>query len=231
MNARRILLALAAVTMLESIFSTPGWLRTISFAVSAVLACVVTTTRLKTGMDRALAALLGLVLVLLALGFLLHLTPWGLTRRSWSVGWTLVLLGAALLKGERVTLRLSSPRDRSLVGWSVASLVIVVVAFGAARGLSGSERATPLSLSVVSNGAAQVKLSVAGPVDRRDLSLVQIDGENRQTMANVDLSSKKPFEMLIPKPAVRVSIALVDGTGTVQRTVIVDPALAIAPKQ
>jgi hypothetical protein len=86
-------------------------------------------------------------------------------------------------------------------------------------------------LSVVSMSEAQVKLLVAGPVDRRDLSLVRIEGDNRQTVVNVDLSSKKPFEMVMPKPSVRVSIALVDGTGTIQRTVIVDPALATAPKQ
>jgi hypothetical protein len=83
----------------------------------------------------------------------------------------------------------------------------------------------------VSTGAAQVKLLVASPVDRRDLSLVQIDGDARQTIVTIDLSSRKPFEMVMPKPTVRVSIALVDGKGAVQRTVIVDPALATAPKK
>jgi hypothetical protein len=231
MNARRLLLGLALVALFEALFSAPVWLRTISFAVSAVLACVVTTTSLKTVMDRVLASLLGVILILIAVGFLLHLSPWGLTQSSWSAGWAAVLLGAGLLTGKHPTLHFSPPRDRTLVGWSVASLLVVIVAFGAARGMSKSELATPLSLSVVSTGAAEVKLSVAGPVGRRDLSLVRIDGDNRQTMANIDLSSKKPFELVMPKPTVRVSIALVDGTGTIQRTVIVDPALATAPKK
>jgi hypothetical protein len=226
-----MLLSLAAVTMFEAVFQAPVWVRTTSFALSALLGCVATTTSLKTVMDRVLAAAVGVVVVLIALGFALHLTPWGLTQKSWSAGWALVLLSAGFLVGNRPTLQLPRRPDSSLVGWSIASLLIVVAAFGAARSKSGSELATPLSLSVVSSGVDQVKLSVVGPVDRRDLSLVRLDGDNRQTMVSVDLSSKKPFEMVMAKPAVRVSIALVDGSGAVQRTVIIDPALAIAPKQ
>ncbi len=231
MNARRILLGLALVTLFEAIFPAPVWLRTISFALSSVLACVVATTSLKTAMDRVLAALLGVVLILIALGFLLHLSPWGLTQRSWSAGWAITLFGTGLMAGKHPTIHLPRQRDSALVGWSVASLLVVIAAFGVARSVSGSERATPLSLSVVSTSEAQVKLLVAGPADRRDLSLVRIEGDNRQPMVNVDLSSKARFEMVMSKPTVRVSIALVDGTGTIQRTVIVDPALATAPKK
>jgi hypothetical protein len=231
MNARRLLFVFALVALFEALFPMPAWLRTTSFALSAVLAGVVATTSLKTLMDRVLAALLGVVLILIVLGFLLHLSPWGLTQRSWTMGWALILLGTGLLTGHHPTLRLSLRLDRALVGWSLASLLVVLAAFGVALGVSGSERATPLSLSVVSTSAAQVKLLVAGPVDRRDLSLVQIDGDTRQTIVTIDLSSRKPFEMVMPKPTVRVSIALVDGKGAVQRTVIVDPALATAPKK
>jgi hypothetical protein len=229
MNARRILLGLAVVAMFEAVFPFPAWLRTTSFALSAVLGCIVATTSLKTTIDRVLAAVLGVVLILIILGFVLHLSPWGLTQKSWSAGWGLVLVGTVLLQRGNPALRFPRRTDRSLAGWSVASLLVVVVAFGAARSMSGSERVTPLSLSVVSTDEAQVRLSVAGPVDRRDLSLVRIEGDNRQTMTSVDLSSARPFEMVMPKPTARVSIELVDGSGAVQRTVIIDPALATAP--
>jgi hypothetical protein len=230
-NGRRILLGLTLITLFEAIFPAPVWLRTITFVLSSVLAGAVATSSMKSVMDRALAALLGVVLMLIVVGFLLHLSPWGLTQRSWSIGWAVALLVSAVLAEKQPTLHLPRHRDNAFVGWAAASLLVVVAAFGVARSMSGSERATPLSLSVVSMSEAQVKLLVAGPVDRRDLSLVRIEGDNRQTVVNVDLSSKKPFEMVMPKPTIRVSIALVDGTGTIQRTVIVDPALATAPKQ
>jgi hypothetical protein len=231
MNARRILFVFALVALFEALFPAPSWIRTISFAVSSVLACVALTSSLKNLMDRVLAGLLGVVLILIVLGFLLHLSPWGLTQRSWSAGWALALVGAGIIADRPLTLRLPRRGDSALMTWSAASLLVVIAAFGVARSVSGNERATPLSLSVVSTGATQVKLSVAGPVGRRDLSLVRIDGESRQTMTTVDLSSQKPFEMVMPKPVVRISIALVDSTGAVQRTVIVDPELATAPKK
>lgn len=208
-----------------------GWLlQGIAFLVSLVLVCYVATAPLQTALDRVLAGALAAVLALMALGFLLHLSPWGLTRRSWAVAWGLVVLAVAALDDGAQVIRFRRVVDGPLIRWVAASLVVLSAAIGVTWQASASERATPLTLSVVADGANEIKLLVDGPSNRTDLSLVSIDGTARRTMATVDLSSHHHFEVTVPKPTRRVSIELVDGTGVMQRSIIVDPALVDAPK-
>lgn len=229
MTARRVLLGLSLLVFLEAWIIPPTFVQTILFAVSLYLVVAVATEPLKDGMDRLLAGLLIGVMVVLALGFLLHFTGFGLTNRSWTLAWAAILLGVAFWPTKQSSIHRIPAIDRQLGMWSAASLLVIFASFVVAHNASRDERATPLSLSVVSSGTSQIKLSVTGPGTRRDLSLVQVNGDSRQTLTVVDLSATNPFEVLMPRPVDRVSIQLVDGRGAVQRTIIVDPALAIAP--
>jgi hypothetical protein len=230
MSARKVLIILGVLVVVGAWAPAVPLLQGVAFVVSLLLVCYVTTAPLQAAVDRVLASALATVLVLMALGFLLHLSPWGLTRRSWAVAWGLVVLGVAAFDDGAQVIRFRRVVDRSLVRWAAASVVLIGAAIGVAWQASASERATPLTLSVVATTANEIKLLVDGPSNRTDLSLVQIDGAARQTMAAVDLSSRRHFEVVVPKPLVRVSIELVDGSGAMQRSLIVDPALVGAPK-
>jgi hypothetical protein len=230
MNARKVLAVLGVLVLVGAWAPAVPLLQGIAFLVSIVLVCYVATAPLQAARDRVLASALAVVLVLMALGFLLHLSPWGLTRRSWAVAWGLVVLGVAAFDDGAQVIRFRRVVDGPLLRWGAASLVVIGAAIGVAWQASASDRATPLTLSVVAASADEIRLLVDGPSNRTDLSLVQIDGASHQTMAAVDLSSRHHFEVVVPKPLVRVSIELVDGAGAMQRSIIVDPALAAAPK-
>jgi hypothetical protein len=230
MNARKVLVILGVLVVAGAWAPAVPLPQGLAFVVSLLLVCYVATAPLPAAVDRVLASALAAVLVLMALGFLLHLSPWGLTRRSWAVAWGLVVLGVAAVDDGAQVIRLRRVVDGPLVRWAAASLVVISAAIGIAWQASASERATPLTLSVVAASANEIKLLVDGPTNRTDLSLVQIDGASRQTMAAVDLSSRHHFEIVVPKPLVRVSIELVDGSGAMQRSILVDPALVGAPK-
>lgn len=230
MSARKVLAILGVLVVVGAWAPAVPLLQGTAFVVSLLLVCYVATAPLQAAVDRVLAGALAMVLVLMALGFLLHLSPWGLTRRSWAVAWGLVVLCVAAVDDGAQVIRFRRVVDGPLVRWAAASVVVIGAAIGVAWQASASERATPLTLSVVATSAHEIKLLVDGPSNRTDLSLVQIDGAARQTMAAVDLSSRHHFEVVVPKPLVRVSIELVDGSGAMQRLLIVDPALVGAPK-
>jgi hypothetical protein len=230
MNARKLLIVLGVAVLLGAVAPFVPVLQGVVFLVSLLLVCFVATAPLQSVLDRVLASALAAVLVVMALGFLLHLSPWGLTRRSWAVAWALVVLGVAAVDDGAQVIRFRPVVFGPLMRWAAASVVVISAAIGLAWQASASERATPLTLSVVAAGSNEIRLLVDGPSNQTDLSLVQVDGSARQTVAAVNLSSRHHFEVVVPKPLARVSIELVDGSGVMQRSIIVDPALAGAPK-
>lgn len=112
--------------------------------------------------DRLLLGCGGVVAVLIIAGLLLNLTPWGLTRVTSTVTWTILSIGIlAWRRGLGTGIKKPTGRMKSFVPWSIAaSLIIIAAGILALAGVQRSSRQPDLAFALVSTGPHAVVVEI-----------------------------------------------------------------------
>lgn len=164
-----------------------GWLAAPLFLVGvAVTAELAMRPQARSGAEKILIFCGAIVTAFILIGLLLNLTPWGLTRVTWTVAW-LVVSGAVLFRRRASATSISIDRLRSRVNrhwvmglYGVGALAIFVAAgFLAMAGVRVSNQKPLLEFSLVSKNSSSVVVQIHAISTNATYQIVA-DSVNRQ---------------------------------------------------
>lgn len=127
--------------------------------------------------DRLLLSCGAIVTTFIVIGLGLNLTPWGLTRMTWSLAWLVISIGVLIWRREvRTSFKLLPMAEwRALSLYMVsASLILIAAVILALAGVRQWDRKPVLALSVVSKSAdaVVVEIEAASITGRYQISAV-----------------------------------------------------------
>ena len=156
-------LALIVALFAAIIFNNAVWITAplglIAIAVTAELAVRPYATNAA---DRLLLSCGAVVTTLILIGLVLNLTPWGLTKTTWSSAWLIVSAGILIWRREcRTKIRPLNAKAWTLSAWMIsASLIFGAAAVLAIAGVQHANRQPDLAFSVISRSAHAITVEI-----------------------------------------------------------------------
>jgi hypothetical protein len=156
---------LAAITASPTVWVTAP----VALAAIAVTAELAVRPYAGDPADRLLLACGAVVTVLILVGLVLNLLPWGLTRLTWGAAWLVISVAVLVWRRDAATDvgglgRPGGPRSGASLGmglWMAAAAVIVVAAVVLAlAGVRNWDRKPVLAFSVVSRSTQAVEVQI-----------------------------------------------------------------------
>jgi hypothetical protein len=153
------MMALFAATFINVAVWITAALGLIAIAVTAELAVRPYATNAA---DRLLLSCGAAVTSLILIGLVLNLTPWGLTKTTWSSAWLIVSAGILIWRRERRTkIRPLTAREWTLSAWVIsASLIFGAAAVLAITGVRHANQQPDLAISVISRSAHTITVEI-----------------------------------------------------------------------
>jgi hypothetical protein len=181
--------------------------------------------------DRLLLSCGAVVTALILAGLVLNLAPWGLSRATWAITWTVLSIGVlAWRKGLRTRIRGRTARVGSFSPWIFsASLIVVAAAILALVGVRYWNRQPALAFTFVNASANEVTVAIdaTSVTERyRIVAISNVSGARRYSSAPLAMRPGENGIHVIERVPVNVSgiwmigLESIDNDAIVRRLII-----------